>query len=188
MPTETTPEPSPPVNPPASASPPRGLPQASREQQINTAMWILIGVGILWLVINGILFAQSAKNVESIVQSKIDDVHRRGGEADPDSVIQLRAALRRYAYAVIGGSAALGAALILLGVVAKTFPVPCTVLGLLLCIAATAAYRYYTPEMTAWTWFWKILTILALIKAVHSAVTSPKDKKPPQKRAVFIPR
>ncbi|MBN2579915.1 MAG: hypothetical protein JXB10_13080 [Pirellulales bacterium] len=152
------------------------------------ARWILIATGILWLGINGALFTQIESDAQRLVQEKVAEFEKSGIPYDPDSPAQYQATLTRHFTIVLGGSAALGIALIVFGVFVKFFPVPCTVSGLLLCIIATVAYYRYSPEMTTWNWTWKIFTILALLLAIYAVLASPKAQKPPQKRAIFIPR
>jgi hypothetical protein len=197
MPTEPPPEPAPSENLPPPLAPARSLPQAARIKPSLAARLILIAVGVLWLGVNGVILTQVKDDAERLLQKKIEEIQRPDKPVEQKSVDNYRDYLTNRLYLVVGGSAAVGIALIVLGVLTKLFPLPCTASALALCVIATGAYSRFSPEMTAPNWAWKILSILALLFAVYSAAASPKtpqapkgQKKPPQKNrpALFIPR
>jgi hypothetical protein len=190
MPEEMIPKPVPPGNVAVAAPASHGLPQAIREKRLHAARWILIAAGILWLGINGVLLLRVEQCVEGRVQSRVEEIRNQGKEAkrNSDEEIQWCAELRQHYFKVFGASAAVGVCLIVLGVGANFFPVLCTLGGLALCLGATAAYWHFVPDMQIESWLWRILSIAALIKAVHSAMTAPPEIKPAKRAAVFIPR
>jgi hypothetical protein len=190
MPTEKSPAPVPQAHVAAPASSSPSLLQADREKKLNTARWIMIVSGILWLGINGILLTQKERFVEQRVQSRIEEIRSQGKmeKRNSEEEIQWCSGLRRVYLKVFGGSAAVGVALIFFGVLVNRLPVPCTLAGLLLCLAATAAYRYCIRDMQIESWIWRIFTIIALIIAVVLAMTAPQEKKSAKRAAVFIPR
>jgi hypothetical protein len=185
---EASPQPSPSEATPVPAAPAQSLPAAAGKKSLAPARWILIASGLVWLGVNGYMFTEIGSDADRIVQKIIDGFHQQGRDPQPGSDKIHHDRLTRRFTLVIGGSAALGLSLIVLGALIQFFPVLCTVAGLAATLVATVGYWRLSPEMTSTNWAWKFLTILALLFAVYWTAASPKapqasrvQKKPPQK-------
>jgi hypothetical protein len=144
------------------------LGQAARGNQLKSARWIMIAVGVLSLIVNGILVA----NVQNEINSQIAELARQGMVADPSEVESVRFQNQM----TYGIGAALGAVFIVLGIAVYRFPVICTVLGLVLYVGSIIGFAVIAPASLAQGLIIKILITVALAKSVSSAIAYQKDK------------
>jgi hypothetical protein len=147
------------------------LAQSARGKQLNTARWLLIVVGILTVVFNGIAFSTIEGEVDKAIQNEINKHHGQNWQVNQEALKEVRTRAIHIGQLIAGSAVALGVVFIVLGALVKKFPIPCTVFGLVLYIGATAIYGYLDPEILAQGILWKIITIVALIKSVQSAVS-----------------
>ncbi len=61
----------------------------------------------------------------------------------------------------------------------KTYPVPATVLGLVLYVGCAAVFGYLDPTTLAMGWLVKIIIVVALAKAIQSAVAYQREATAP---------
>jgi hypothetical protein len=174
-------EPNPQISPLGSLVPSTSslgsLSQSARGKQLKTAQWLMIVVGILTVVVNGVVFSIIEGQVDREIQNEITKVHAQGLQVDQEAVTKLRSRAIHISQLISGSAVALGVVFIALGVLVKKFPVPCTIIGLVLYLGATAIYGYIAPETLIHGWLWKIITIVVLIKSVQAAVSYQQNQK-----------
>ena len=98
-------------------------------------------------------------------------MHRQGLREDPAVVAEFRNRVLRVSQLVMGGAMALGVVFIVLGFLVKSYPVPSTVLGLVLYVGAAAVFGYLDPATLGQGIIIKIIIIVALAKSVQAAIT-----------------
>ena len=145
------------------------LSQSARMKQLKSARMILIFVGVVTVALNGFLFVQA----EAMVDNEIRNLQIQGIVIEGD-VNQIRDQTVKMTRLIHGGTVALGVVFILLGVAVKSFPVPATVLGLVLYLGSIAVFAVINPASLLQGLFlpcdMKIIFIYCLFKAVHSAI------------------
>ena len=143
------------------------LGQAARTNQLKAARWIMIVVGVLSVALNGFVFV----NAKSQIDKEVRQLERQGLQVDPVAVQELLFQNQ----IIFGVGMALGVVFIVLGVLVYQFPVPCTVLGLVLYVGAQIGFGMLAPEMLAKGLIMKIIITVALFRSVASAVAYQKE-------------
>ena len=145
------------------------LSQSARMKQLKSARMILIFVGVVTVALNGFLFVQA----EAMVDNEIRNLQMQGIVIEGD-VNQIRDQTVKMTRLIHGGTVALGVVFILLGMAVKSFPVPATVLGLVLYLGSIAVFAVINPASLLQGLIlpcdMKIIFIYCLFKAVHSAI------------------
>ena len=121
--------------PPLSGGPGAGLgnlAQAAREKHLKQARSTLIIIGILTAAINGFQLSTVESEVQKLVQIQ---------QIPPDAAATVIGVARL----ILGGTVGLGILFVVLGLLVKKFPVPATVLGLVLYVAAAAGFALLDP-------------------------------------------
>ncbi len=113
------------------------LAQAARGNQLRSARWIMIVVGLMTLGLNGFYFVSARKAVDN----EIAELQQQGMEIDMSQVENIV----RLQQLVTGGAAAIGVVFIVLGALVYKFPVPCTVAGLVLYILSALVFAVLDP-------------------------------------------
>jgi hypothetical protein len=163
----------------ASPSSLGSLSQAARGKQLKTARWIMIVVGILTVVINGVVFATIPAQVDAEIKKQVDDLHRRGQIEQQASVDEFRRRVTTITQLIVGAAIAVGVVFIVLGTLVKKYPVPATVLGLVLYVGCAAIFGYLDPTTLVSGLLVKIIIVVALVKAIQSAVAYQRDATAP---------
>jgi hypothetical protein len=166
------------------------LAQKARGKQLNQAKWILIVIGVLTILFNGALFALARSMVDAQVQKQIAQLGGAGRVIIDQTVLQreiAEAVLRTRIVTGIG--ILLGAVFLTLGVIVHRFPVPATIAALVLYILDTLANLAFTVMLAKEAgkdgasaglpagWIIRVLIIIALAKAVQSAIAYEKEKR-----------
>lgn len=145
------------------------LSQSARMKQLKSARMILIFVGVIMVALNGFFYVQA----EAMVDNEISNLQMQGIVIEGD-VNQIRDQAIKMRHLIHGGTVALGVVFILLGVAVKSFPVPATVLGLVLYLGSIAVFAVINPASLLQGFIlpcdMKIIFIYCLFKAVHSAI------------------
>jgi hypothetical protein len=166
----------PPLSPGAGFGRPFGtsglgsLAQSARARSLKIARRLLIAVGIFTLAVNIGLIFTAKRQVDRRVAGEVAKLQAKG--LDVDSAIVARESEKALGIArlIHGATAALGVAFVLLGLLIKTFPVPVTILGLVLYIGATAVFAVLNPASLLSGLPFKILIIFVLGKSTQAAI------------------
>jgi len=147
------------------------LAQSARLKQLNVARWTLIVIGVITIAVNGYQFVILREEV-----GKMNDQTRNMGNA------QINQAKRReiegqvsMATIMIGGFVFLGCVFVVLGLLVKTFPVPITIMGLVLYLVGNAATALADPTLVMKGAIIKIFIIIALVKAIQAAMAYQRE-------------
>jgi hypothetical protein len=158
----------PPLNP---ETPKLGsLAQSARGKKLREARNILLAVGILTLIGNGILLAVN----RTMVEAEVKRLEAQGNLVDP----QDKERAVRIGYIAHGIGLALGLVFITLAIMIRSFPVPATVISLVLYTGAVASYAALSKgeSIKNFAFIIQIAIIVALIHAVRTAVAYRKEE------------
>ncbi|MFN7293014.1 MAG: hypothetical protein ACK5YR_18570 [Pirellula sp.] len=145
------------------------LGQAARGKQLNLARGILIVVGILSLAANGFFFVTA----QSRVNDEVNKLQQQGLQVDQSLVAG--AVLENQIINGVGAS--IGIIFVVLGILVYQFPVPCTVGGLVLYVAANIGFGLLDPSTLASGIVIKVFIIIGLFKSVQSAFAYNAEKQ-----------
>ena len=137
------------------------LAQSARGNQLKSARWIMIFVGVLTIAINGFAFATT----DGTLDREVAELQAQGYEIDEAELANLSFSNKL----LTGGFAATGVLFILLGILVYQFPIPCTIAGLVLYIGAIGVGAWLNPLSVAQGLIVKIFIIVGLVKSVKSA-------------------
>jgi ABC-type siderophore export system fused ATPase/permease subunit len=152
------------------------LSQSARKKELSTARNILLAVGVLTIILNAAFLSQ----VEEQVDTEIQNMRMRGeipGNTDPAKVQEFRDQVVKISKLINGGAAALGAVFVVLGLAVKSFPLPATILGLVLYIGSIAIFGVLNPATLIKGIIFKIIVVVCLFKSVQSAVAHQKQQR-----------
>jgi hypothetical protein len=135
------------------------LTQAARGKHLQSARTILFVIGVLTILVNGLQLMLVEEQVRKLNLPR----------ADHDHVIAL-------SMLILGSAVALGVVFIIFGFLIKQYPVPISVLSLVLYIGAIAVYGMIEPTTLIQGIIFKIIFIVALAKAVKAALAYQKEK------------
>lgn len=153
------------------------LAQAARTKQLKTARGVLYFVGILTLLVN-VGFCVFAENlVDAQIDQELAGLRSEGVEIDQAALAEFRAGAIRGIRIANGIGAVLGVVFIACGALVYKYPVPATILSLVLYIGSAAAFGALDPSTLARGWFIKIIIVVALFKAVQAALAYENERK-----------
>jgi hypothetical protein len=146
------------------------LAQSARAKQLKTARAIMIIVGVLTIAFNGFMFVNTHNEVDQVVQKQIQELHAKGMMEVQASVEEFRHRVTLFCQMIYGATVALGVIFVILGIMVYTYPVPATVLGLVLYIGAAAIFAFLNPASLVQGVILKIIVVVALVKSIQAAV------------------
>jgi hypothetical protein len=160
---------------PSLSSGSSSLAQSARLKQLNTARVILILVGLLTIGVNLFQYFAVERLVNAQIDKEVNDVRRQGMDVDQAKVEELRASaigsVKLFAIGLVGVGLVflVGAALI------KLYPVPVTIISLVLYVGCAVIFGVMDPETIAQGILIKILIVVGLVKAVSAALAYQKE-------------
>jgi hypothetical protein len=154
------------------------LAQAARGKQLNQARGILIAIGILTIVLNAIFLALARDQVEKEAEAEIAKQGGRGRVVINEAQFK-QAKEEAVQFVIIANSVAifLGVLFVIFGLIVKTFPVPVTVLSLVIYIGAVLVFGVLDPRTLGAGIIWKIIIVVALVKAIQTALAYEREKR-----------
>ena len=168
---------------PAANSPPPiadeglgSLAQSARKSHLGSARMTLFAIGILTIVANLLVMAAAQTLVEKQFADEVQQLQQQGQELDMQIVEDLKQTQIRSAQLVAAGFAGVGVIFLFLGALIYKYPVPCTVLALVLYIAGQAISGLFDPSMLAKGLVVKIIFIVALVKAMQAALAYRREQ------------
>jgi hypothetical protein len=165
---------------PDEPGPPRlgSLAQKARSKQLNQARGILIAIGVLTIVVNGIQVAL----IRSEVQKEYDkQIAAAGGigrvgltPAQVQDMVDRDVSLN---YVFLGIFLGLGVLFVIFGIIIHSFPVPVTILSLVLYLLGAVVSAFIDPKTLAAGLVIKIIIVVGLVKAIQAALAYEREKR-----------
>ncbi len=128
------------------------LAQSTREADLGKTRNILLIIGVLTLLMNGIMFANSRTEV----------ANAGVGPADFERVLAV-------VYLIYGAGMALGAFFVLAGIFVKKYPVPLTITSFILYVGSVAGFGMLDPTSLVRGIIFKVIIVVSLAKSVQTA-------------------
>ena len=153
------------------------LAQSARTKQLKSARGILLFVGILTVVVNVglIVFAESFVNAQ--IDREVSDLRGQGMEIDNTALKEFREHAIRSTRLANGIAVLIGAAFITCAIYVYRYPVPATVISLVMYLGAAAVYGVLDPKTLASGWIVKIIIVVGLFKAVQAVLAYESERK-----------
>lgn len=98
-----------------------------------------------------------------------------GQVADPAKVAELKDEWVRATRAIYGGGIVVGPGFVILGALVSSYPVPCTIGGLVLYLGGYAVFGYLNPASLTQGLLIKIIIVAGLYKAMQAAIAHQKE-------------
>jgi hypothetical protein len=156
------------------------LAQGARMKQLNTARGILIVLGLLILGLNIVLFFMIPSMVDGQIEREIGKLRGQGAfQVNQAAVADARSQMIHLNYLLRGVFIAAGVVLLACGLLIRTFPVPATILSLILYIGAVATSLLMSggENINPASLVIPVLIILALVRAVQAAVAYERERR-----------
>lgn len=135
------------------------LAQSTRNYDLGKTRNILLIIGGLTIAINGIMFANAVNEV------------REAGIAPED-----QARVVTIVRMIYGAAIAVGAVFVISAVLIRKFPVPLTILSLVLYVGATAGFAFLDPATLVSGIIFKVIIVVLLGKSVQTALAYQRDR------------
>jgi hypothetical protein len=142
------------------------LAQAARRKQLNQARWLLIIVGALILGVNAFVAATARSQLEA-------EVRKAGLQILPGPEFDAAVRLVVVLSVVL---CVLGVVFILFGIIVKMYPVPITIISLVLYVGAALVLAVFDPESILRGLIIKILIVVALASSIRAAIAYEKER------------
>lgn len=152
------------------------LAQSARSHQLGSARVTMYVIGFLTIAVN-LTFAIFARSmVDSQFATEVKKLQAQGMQLDMQKIEELKAESVLATQISGGGFVALGVVFIILGMLVYRYPVPCTVLAMVLYLAGQAMTALADPQMLVNGFVIKIIIIVALAKAIQTATAYRRDQ------------
>lgn len=161
------------------------LSQAAREKQLNVARGILLLIGFLTVGANVFSYATIEKQVEDEINKQVGDLRARGMVPNPGEVEKFRRTVVPIARMIAAAMIAVGGLFIVFGAIVKKFPVPITIISLVIYVGAAAVFAFLDPATLAAGLIIKIIIVVALAKSIQSAIAYERELKKDETEATF---
>lgn len=135
------------------------LAQSSRGSALKSTRWTLLIIGVLTLALNGFQFSNAEKEVAD-------------ANIVPEQVEQVLGAIRL----LYGAGIAVGATFILCAIFLEKYPVPLTILSLVLYVGAIAGFAFLDPTSLVRGLIVKVIIVVSLAKAVQTALAYQRER------------
>jgi hypothetical protein len=155
------------------------LAQKARGKQLNQARWILIVVGGLTIVLNGVLMLMLRDQIRNEMKQEIAKLGP-GAFVDQAQVREAEDHAYRMGLLVTGAAVLLGIVFVICGIIIKMFPVPVTITSLVLYILAILGFGALDPTTLVAGLLIKIIVIVALVKAIQAALAYERERLEPE--------
>jgi hypothetical protein len=151
------------------------LAQKARGKQLNQARWILIVLGCLYIIVNGVQMGMLRDAIRNEIQKQI--------RQNPGAIIN-QAAVQEFedqAYQIgmiIGAIAILvGVAFVVFGIIIKMYPVAVTITSLVLYLITIVGAALLNPQTLIAGIIIKVIIVVCLIKAIQAALAYEKEEQ-----------
>jgi hypothetical protein len=158
------------------------LAQSARKKHINEARGGLIVVGLIMVVFYGIGLASLRSTVHSNIQAEV--AKQPGMVFDQGKLQEVEDGLVRSGTVESILFIGAGVVIFVLGLLTTKYPVPCTLLGLVIYIGITACYLINlfnsggadAVGLQIRGMIYRVIMIVALVKAVQSAIAYQREE------------
>jgi hypothetical protein len=140
------------------------LAQSARQKHIKSAQRVLLVIGILTVAANGFMMATAKSQVDQLIQQN----PQFANQAD---------AIMNMTYLLGGGAMAVGVAFIVLSFLVPKFPVPSTIIGLVLYVGSVGVFAALEPLSLVQGWLFKIIIVVSLVKSIQAAIAYQRESK-----------
>ena len=153
------------------------LAQSARTKQLKTVRGILYFVGIVTVIVNLALVIFADKWVDMSIEEELKGLRDQHMIIDQAKLAEFKEQAVRSTRLVNGVAVIIGAVFIGCATMVYTYPVPATVISLVLYLGSAAVYGVLDPTTLARGWILKILIVVALFKAVQAALAYESERK-----------
>lgn len=153
------------------------LAQSARSKKLKQARVILIVIGVLNIAGNLVfMLALLPSFVKGELDKEIQKAKAQHMVVDQAKVKEVEALMMRYGYlgSVVG--IGLGVVFVILGLIVKQYPVPATLLGLVLYIGTIIILALTDLQTISQGIILKVIFIACLLKALQAAIAYEKER------------
>ena len=152
------------------------LAQSARSKQLRQARNILIVIGLLNLILAVFVMMGARSLVKGNIDREVQQAQAKGMVVDQVKRQEVEDQAVREVQLQAGITMALGAVFVVLGLLINQFPVPATVLALVIYVGANVIFAIQNPASLGLGWWLKIIIVIALVKALQSALAFQREK------------
>jgi hypothetical protein len=152
------------------------LVNSARTKQLKTARGILLFVGVMTILVNGVMVFFA----DSLVQNQIDEELRSpqfaGRQINHQALAEFKQAAVQSTRIADGIAIAAGIVFIVCALNVQRYPVPITIFSLVLYIGLAAAYAVIDPRTLLAGLIVKVIIVIALFKAIQAAISMQREQ------------
>jgi hypothetical protein len=149
--------------------------QAARVKQLKTVRAILIVIGVLTIVVNCIDIGMMKSAVNESLQKEVQALRAKGMVEDRAQVEKIKNDAITLGYMLDGIAIGLGVLFIIFSMLVRKYPVPITILSLVLYVGSAAVFGLIVPMMLLQGIIFKIIVIVAFVKSIQAALAYQRE-------------
>lgn len=153
------------------------LTQSVHRKQLRSARQIFVIVGLLTVGVNVFGFLSSESIIDTELNKQVQDLQRQGMQVDPGKFQEIRLSTIRSAQVMSAGMIAVGVLYLIFAGTVQMYPVAITISGLVIYVAAAAAFGILDPTTLARGIILKVIIVISLVKAVQSAIAYEREAR-----------
>jgi hypothetical protein len=153
------------------------LGQEARLKNLNTAKWIMIVVGILTIGSYVFQYTTVEKVIDEAFAKELQKQGLARHQVDQAAYNQARDTALLAARVICMVFIGIGFLYIVMGLLVKKYPVPLTIIGLLIYVGSVLLFAVLDPISLVQGIIIKIFIVIGLIKAVQAAIAYERERK-----------
>lgn len=166
------------------------LKDQARSKNLRSARISLVIAGIITLILGAANYFVGEKQFDDMIQKEL-----RARTIDQEQVPEIKAAMMRMLTLLCGGLVGVGVIFLLFAILVRTFPLFCTVGGLILYIGYNLIMAYLISMEDGGNaalflvsgWWWKLIIFIGLFKGIKSAVAYQRERAAIQEELGQVP-
>ncbi len=150
------------------------LTQSARSKHLKQIRGILLAIGVLTMIVNGILFAMAPEEAKQAVEQEI----RKQGVVGVNAAERQRAEekLIQIIRLIYGGLIGVGALYVVFGLIVHQYPVAITVTALVIYVGVQIVFAAINFLFLLQGILIKAIIVVALIKGIQTAIVYQKER------------
>jgi uncharacterized membrane protein len=137
------------------------LAQSARGKEISHARNALLLIGFLTMGVNAFLLYNLPNEIEQAI--------RQAPGANPADIEEFKKTTTMFGYLIYGGTVGLGLLFVIFGLIVNKYPLPITIISLVLYILANVFFMVLNPASITGGIVIKAIIVLALFRAIKAA-------------------
>jgi hypothetical protein len=159
------------------------LAQAARRKELNQIRGIFIAIGVLTILIHVLQLATLRSQIDEAIKKEVEK-SGPGFQVDPVKKAQVIEVAMRIGRVICFGMIGVGCLYLLFAVIVHQYPVPVTIIGLIIYVGAAVIFLVLDPEHFATGLVIKIVVTVLLANSIKTAIAYQRERDRTEAEAI----